>query len=222
MRKLFQVAYWFGRTYARNDQPSPSLLFDASRLPKDPSTSKPTADQLNRLSESLRERDEKLSTLLADKSALDDERKRLRAEVAVITNSARAEPDTHDYSEAETRGAFIDLMLNEAGWPLDRSREDGAGRPRTVRAFTGGHRARGCKGCSGAFLNGSTWSASQIEFVNLIVNHLTEHGIIQPANLYESPFTDIAPRGPESLFDSSQVDELLRTLESVRVRAVAA
>jgi type I restriction enzyme, R subunit len=123
VRELFHVAYWFGRTYARSERPAPGLVFDASRLPKDPTASKPSADQLNRLSESLRERDEKLSTLLADKSALDDELARLRAEVAAITKSARAEPDTHDYSEAETRDAFIDILLKEAGWPLDQSRD---------------------------------------------------------------------------------------------------
>jgi hypothetical protein len=36
-------------------------------------------------------------------------------------------------------------------------------------------------------------AANQIEFVNLIVNHLTEHGVIDAALLYESPFIDITP-----------------------------
>jgi len=31
--------------------------------------------------------------------------------------------DTHDYSEAETRDYFIDLLLKEAGWPLDQPRD---------------------------------------------------------------------------------------------------
>ena len=31
-----------------------------------------------------------------------------------------AVPDGHDYDEAETRDRFIDLLLKEAGWPLDR------------------------------------------------------------------------------------------------------
>ena len=39
--------------------------------------------------------------------------------------AAAATPDTHDYSEAETRDWFIDKLLAEAGWALDdaRSRE---------------------------------------------------------------------------------------------------
>ena len=32
----------------------------------------------------------------------------------------RARPDTHDYSEAETRDAFIDLHLRESGWRLNK------------------------------------------------------------------------------------------------------
>jgi type I restriction enzyme R subunit len=39
--------------------------------------------------------------------------------VAAAKKANSAQPDTHDYSEAETRTAFIDLLLKEAGWTLD-------------------------------------------------------------------------------------------------------
>jgi type I site-specific restriction endonuclease len=71
----------------------------------------------------LRERDEKLSSLLADKTALDDELTRLRVEVAEAKKANRAQADTHNYSAAETRDYFIDLLLKEAGWPLDQPRD---------------------------------------------------------------------------------------------------
>ena len=72
------------------------------------------------------------------------------------------------------------------------------------------------------FLAGKTLTANQIEFVNLIVDHLTEHGVMGAALLYESPFTDITPQGPDELFTSDQVDELVATLDQVRAAALAA
>ena len=54
----------------------------ANALPKAAAAPKQTAEQLQQLEAGLRERDEKLAALLADKTALDEELKRLRAEVA--------------------------------------------------------------------------------------------------------------------------------------------
>ncbi len=55
--------------------------------------------------------------------ALDAELERLRAEIAAIKKQNEATPDTHNYSEAETRDYFIDLLLKEAGWPLDKPQD---------------------------------------------------------------------------------------------------
>jgi type I restriction enzyme R subunit len=123
VRELFHVAYWLARTYGRAARPAPGLAFDASALPKAAPVRGQTAEQLQQLEAGLRERDEKLAALLADKTTLDDELKRLRAEVAAAKQAAAAQPDTHDYSEAETRDYFIDLLLKEAGWPLDQPRD---------------------------------------------------------------------------------------------------
>ena len=92
-------------------------------LPKSELASKQTIEQLQRLETQLRERDEKLSLLLADKESLDGELVRLRAEIADAKSANTAQTDTHDYSEAETRDFFIDLAAKEAGWPLDQDRD---------------------------------------------------------------------------------------------------
>lgn len=56
----------------------------------------------------------------------------------------------------------------------------------------------------------------------MIVDHLTEHGVMDTAMLYESPFTDLTPRGPDGLFSAPQVEELLAAIEQVRRMALAA
>jgi type I restriction enzyme R subunit len=68
-------------------------------------------------------------------------------------------------------------------------------------------------------LSGKAYSASQIDFVNLIVQHLTEGGVMEPERLYESPFTDLAPQGPDGLFGSPDVEGLIAILHSVRATA---
>jgi type I restriction enzyme R subunit len=44
---------------------------------------------------------------------------------------------------------------------------------------------------------------------------------MDPKRLYESPFTDVNPRGPEGVFSSAQVDQLVAVLEEIRERAAA-
>jgi len=55
-----------------------------------------------------------------------------------------------------------------------------------------------------------------------VVDHLTAHGVMEPARLYESPFTDVTPRGPDGLFEAVEMDQLFQALEAVRTTAVAA
>ena len=125
-RELFHVGYWLARSYGRTARPAPDLAFDALKLSAAvaAAAAKPqTATQLARLEAQLRERDDQLAALATDRVSLDDELARLRAEVAQAKAANTAQPDTHDYSEALTRSAYIDVLLHEAGWPLDQARD---------------------------------------------------------------------------------------------------
>jgi type I restriction enzyme, R subunit len=131
VRELFHFSYWLARTYGRSGRPEPGLGFRPELLPKQESASAlppapQTVEQLQKLSAQLQVRDRELADLQAellarkaDKADTDAQLQRLYAEVAAAKQANTALPDTHDYSEAETRKSFIDLLLKEAGWTLD-------------------------------------------------------------------------------------------------------
>ena len=123
VRELFHFCFWISRTYARGPKPADDIDFKPELLPKAMAASPQTVAQLQVLERQLREKDEKLVELLEGKQALDDELRRLREEVAAAKKANAVQPDTHDYSEAETRDYFIDLLLKEAGWALADPRD---------------------------------------------------------------------------------------------------
>lgn len=69
------------------------------------------------------------------------------------------------------------------------------------------------------FIAGRSLTANQLDFTNLVITYLTEHGVMDVARLYESPFTDLAPQGPEGLFSGVDIDALVDALDSVRITA---
>jgi type I restriction enzyme R subunit len=71
------------------------------------------------------------------------------------------------------------------------------------------------------FLTDATATNRQIEFVNLIVDELTKNGAMEDGRLYQSPFVDMAPTGPEGIFSSDKVQQLFTSINEVRQRAVA-
>jgi type I restriction enzyme R subunit len=119
----------------------------------------------------------------------------------------------------------LERMLAESGVAgaedIRRAADEARGLGLFVRSLVGMDRAA-AKGAMASFIEGRTLSANQLELINLIVDRLTEHGIVEPRALYESPFTDVTPRGPDALFGPAQVDELIRTLDAVRTTAMAA
>jgi len=120
VKELFHVCFWLARTYARKTKPADGLAFDASVLSRRDDVLKKAFVQLKAQQAELDARNGELTKLLVDKQNLDEELKTLRAAVAAARKASEARPDTHNYNEAETRDRYIDLLLREAGWNLDK------------------------------------------------------------------------------------------------------
>ncbi|WP_137890932.1 DEAD/DEAH box helicase family protein [Ramlibacter sp. 2FC] len=121
--------------------------------------------------------------------------------------------------------AELERMLVDSGAgsadDVHRASEQAHGLGLFVRSLVGLDREAATQAL-GAFVAGKTLSANQLEFISLIVTHLTEQGVMATALLYEPPFTDVAPRGPDGLFTPAQVTELLRVLDQIESMARAA
>ncbi|MEO1061338.1 MAG: DEAD/DEAH box helicase family protein [Actinomycetota bacterium] len=89
-----------------------------------------------------------------------------------------------------------------------------------VRSLVGLDRAA-AKRAFARFLDDKRYSRNQITFVNLVIDYLTEHGTIDPARVYDSPFTGVAPEGPDAIFTQSDLDEFFRIVDQLRITAAA-
>lgn len=118
VRELFQICYWLAHTYAPEIAPPATAKFNSNLVPK---MAMVPAESLDKLRADSASAAQELAQLLARNEDLDTELLRLRAELAEVKKAAASIPDSHDYSEEETRDYFIDLLLKEAGWALEDS-----------------------------------------------------------------------------------------------------
>ncbi len=120
--------------------------------------------------------------------------------------------------------AELERMIAESGVgnadDVQQAKDASEGLGLFVRSLIGLDR-EAAKTALSSFLAGKTLRANQIEFLNLIIDHLTEHGIMDARSLYDSPYTDFSPKGVDGVFESTEVDELVSILDDVRKRAVA-
>ena len=130
IRELFHFAFWLTRTYARGPKPAAGLVFSPQALPRTTAIGAATLKQLQDTARKFEEHTKALEE--AERQRLASETQRvgleaelaaLRAEVAAAKAANAVVADTHDYDEATTRDTFIDLLLHEAGWSLDKPQD---------------------------------------------------------------------------------------------------
>jgi type I restriction enzyme R subunit len=121
--ELFHISYWLAHTYGEKARPSPSLQFDLALVPKATQHSAITLEQLRAHETAIKQKEAENAALkqqLEGLAATQQELEALRAEVAKAKQANQSQADTHDYNEEQTRDYFIDLLLQEAGWTLDK------------------------------------------------------------------------------------------------------
>lgn len=124
VKELHHFLFWINRTYIRNATAKAVAPFDPALIPRPATAPQPLDDrkiaaleaELGEKGKALAERDRQLTEL-------DGQLRALQEELASAKAASQAVPDTHDYTEADTRTYLIDIDLRRAGWALDQPRD---------------------------------------------------------------------------------------------------
>jgi type I restriction enzyme R subunit len=119
-------------------------------------------------------------------------------------------------------GELERMLVRAGGSPeiIQQATQQSQGLGVFIRSLVGLDR-EAAKQAFSRFVAGTTTTGSQLEFIDLVVQYLTENGVMDAARLYESPFTDISQQGPEAVFPAPKVTELVQVLDGIRERARA-
>ena len=112
------------------------------------------------------------------------------------------------------------MARSGAGGPEDiqRAVENAKGLGRFIRSLVGLDR-QAVNAKFADFLDGTTATANQIDFIGLVVSYLTARGAMEPAQMYEPPFTDNAPKGPDEFFPPAQMAQLVEIINRINASA---
>mgnify|MGYP003607821479 CR=1 FL=1 len=124
LKELHHVMVWAAFHHSTKPDAAPmKSVFDPALAKKAaPLTRQEVAQLAQKFAEQEAAHAKALAAKDEESAKLSAELAGLRAQVAAAQAAKQAE-DTRDYSEAETRDTFIDLLLAEAGWPLAEPRD---------------------------------------------------------------------------------------------------
>ncbi len=83
-----------------------------------------------------------------------------------------------------------------------------------IRSLVGLDRAA-AKAAFAEFLDDKRYSKNQIEFVNLIIDELTDRGAVEEKRVYETPYIGVAPEGPEAIFVAGDLDRIFDIIKEL-------
>jgi type I restriction enzyme R subunit len=135
--------------------------------------------------------------------------------IAVLKVKRNEPLTTTDLGELER--IFVEAGVDETA--LGTLRAEG-GLPRFVRGLVGLDR-EAAKQAFTAFSAGRALTADQLEFLDLVIDHLTARGVMDPKLLYEAPFTDFDHNGVEGVFEKADAVKLVQILREIEPRSAA-
>ncbi|MFJ4169965.1 DEAD/DEAH box helicase family protein [Paenarthrobacter sp. NPDC089714] len=116
--------------------------------------------------------------------------------------------------------AELERILLESGLgsaeDLNRAANDGLGL--FVRTLVGLDR-EAVEEALAEFVAGTTLTAQQLDFLQVLTNHLVENGKVNPRALFDSPYNELAPSGPDVLFGDEKIGQLITILRSIENHA---
>jgi type I restriction enzyme R subunit len=72
-----------------------------------------------------------------------------------------------------------------------------------------------------SYLQTTSFNRQQIEFINQIIDYLTQNGVMDPKMLFEHPFTNLSPSGPTGLFQEEDAAKIVRVIRTINTNAEA-
>lgn len=98
----------------------------------------------------------------------------------------------------------------------------GTGQPLTVfiRSLVGLDR-NAAKEAFGRFLDENRYNSRQIRFVEMVIDKLTQRGVMELGQLYEPPFTGLHHEGLDGAFPDSDAEAIVAILTDINRRAAA-
>ena len=92
--------------------------------------------------------------------------------------------------------------------------------PIFIRSLVGLDR-NASKEAIGQFLDQNHYSSQQIRFVEMIIDRLTQGGVMEPGQLYEPPFTSLHYQGLDGAFGDGDAEAIVGIIEEINHRAAA-
>ncbi len=122
---------------------------------------------------------------------------------------------------ADDLGSLEEMLVAAGGQQVDIAwgSEQTGGLGLFIRSLVGLDRQAATEAFA-HYLDGTRFSVDQVRFVSMIVDEVTANGVMEPRRLFESPYTDRAPTGPDYVFPDADVEVIVEILHDVKARAV--